>query len=118
MANAQKGEVILDVDGQRITLAADVNALCELETETGQVFQQVAAKADAGSFVAIRWLLWTMTRRHHPQLSLTDVGALITRIGMDRLTQAFADVSKSMVPDAKDAKDLKLRPRKARTGTT
>lgn len=114
MANGQRGEVVIEADGQRYTLAVDINSLCELETETGQVYQSVAAKAEAGSFVALRSLIWATTRRHHPALTMADVGRLITAVGVDVIQAKFMEMASSMSPAPEDAKALKLkRPRKA-----
>ena len=105
---------MLEVDGRRYTLAVDINGMCELETETGQLFQSVAAKAEAGSFVAIRSLIWSTTRRHHPEMTPVDVGRLISAAGVDTVMAKFFEMSDSMMPTEQDAKTLKLkRPRKA-----
>lgn len=113
MANPQKGEVVLEIEDQRFTLALGFNDVCELEAETGMTFPQLATKASSGSFTAIRHLFWGMTRRHHREMSVTDIGDFVGRVGFDVLMQKFEAVAKSMTPDKKDAKALKLRPRKA-----
>lgn len=85
MANGEKGEVDVAVDGKTYTLRLNANALCELETllssrEERVTFQQVVSWCAAGQLLAVRALLWAALRAYHPGVTLQDAGELMTRI--------------------------------------
>lgn len=103
MANAQKGEVGLEVGGQRYTLKPTFNALCDLEELTGKTFVAVAEAASRGSAVAIRQLVWAYLQEYHGDeiKAVKDAGNWIGRAGgigvvqeaLDRLLQLNTESS-------------------------
>jgi hypothetical protein len=120
MANSEKGEVALEVDGATYTLVMDINALVEFEglfstPDKHTPFQELAEKAGRGSLTHMRALIWAALRSHHGEMTLKDAGNLIMRAGgvagMDR---KFAELAQTMRPDAEDvkagAKRAKTRP--------
>lgn len=118
----QHGGITLEVGGQSFRLVLDINALCELEellstTERAVTFQEVLAKAATGSLRHTRALLWAALLRHHPGMTLTEVGGWIEDVGLDVLLSKFDDLAGSARPDTADAKELGVkrgRPRGAR----
>lgn len=122
MSNTHRGRVSVEVNGQSYTLAASINALCELEDllstpEAPVTFQQVLAKAAAGSMKHARALYWALLRDGHPDMTLADVGNWMTSAG-PALEGVFESVMQSSRPEAADVKALGMdkRPRRARAG--
>ena len=111
MANIYKGEVSLEIDGATYTLHAGINAIADAESVFSTVdhrvtFQTIVKEAEAGSVTHIRALLWAMLRRHHKNLSLSDVGDLIDRVGLFAINERFEAVLQSFVADPEDLKSL------------
>lgn len=124
------GEVSLEVDGKVYTFAMGVNALVAVEnlfsrSDRRVTFQDVLRLANAQSMTHLRGLLWASLQKHHKELSLDDVGDLITRVGLDVIDRKFAEVLPSLMPDPQDIEALGVRqgnppkrgrPRKVGTG--
>lgn len=83
MANHERGEVSLDVQGVIYTLRPEFNALCELEAQMDLTIQEVLKLAERGAVRALRGLLWAYLQpRHRAQFpDLAAVGSLIERMG-------------------------------------
>lgn len=64
-ANAQRGEVELEVNGQWFTWRLTTHAAVTLETRTGQKLGEVLTAADGLSMVALRDLVWVLLQAHH-----------------------------------------------------
>lgn len=95
MANREKGEVGVEVEGKSYLLRPTVNALCELEDLTGKTVAELATRASAGSVRAARDLLWAYLQEAHRDEFKTpkDVGVWIERAGgLDRVMKALTDV--------------------------
>jgi hypothetical protein len=122
MANAEKGEVDLDVDGHVYTLVLNVNAMCELETlmsSTGQTVtcQDVLVRAvKQHSAVAFRAIFWACLREHHQAISLKQTGELMEKAGgVDGFAKKLAGLIFAVTPAKSDldALGVKDRPQKA-----
>lgn len=128
MANAERGEVSLTLDGKVYTLALSLNAMVALEElfstpEKLMTFEEVSALADKGSIKHVRALIWSVFQDYHPEVTLTGVSKLVTAAGgLGVLTVKLAELAKASTPDPKDLKKLgvKANPpgaRAARSGT-
>ena len=113
---ARSGELTIDVEGQVYRLVLDINALIAAEDQSKQSFQVLLKGVAEMRLGAIRTLCWAALQKHHPALSLEDVGDWMQRVGIDRLISSFAALAPSTEPDSDDVKDagVKSRPRKAR----
>ena len=90
MPNPLKGEAQLTLeDGRELMLALDFDGLIEAEQAYGKPLVQLLAEAQAGFMGALRALLWGALRRHHPDLRLADVTALL----MDQQARAIAAIT-------------------------
>lgn len=121
MANRQRGEVALEMDGKTYTLVFDMNALCCLEDlfstpEREVVFQDVLKMASKGSARHIRGIVWASLQRHHPEVSLSQSTDLIEAAGgFEGFGEKLQQLADSTQPDPED----RGRPRKAqRNGGT
>ena len=121
MANKERGEVTFQVESESYTLRLDLNALCEVEAvmstpERTVTWQQALQMAERNSLSAMRAILWAALRPHHPQMSITDVGLLIQRMGgIPGIARTLRDAVQASLP-APDGKGK--RPQKARSGGT
>jgi hypothetical protein len=104
MANPMKGEVALDVEGKTYTLRLTVNEIVALEKEWGVGVTQIAAKLSSGGTSLGDWvtLLQHGLRKHHPDLTIEEVGDIITAAGVpavvaklgESMTAAFPEMAK------------------------
>jgi Phage tail tube protein, GTA-gp10 len=83
MANRERGEVSLTVNGTTYTLRPTVNAICDLEDLLQLPFAAIAEKASAGDIRAMRALMWAYLQDKHADeiKSPRDAGAWIERAG-------------------------------------
>jgi hypothetical protein len=128
MANTERGEVTLTVEGKSYTLKLPMNAACDLEDRmcTDKVavsLRDVIIKAAYGSARHIRALFWATLQHHHKDeiRAFEDVGALLERADQASLDAAFKALVGSTEPDEKDVADAgvvaqQARPRKTQAG--
>jgi hypothetical protein len=125
MANRQKGEVNLVVDGRTFTLVLDIDAMCALEEHFSTpshdaTWDEIAAKVNKGSVRVVRALIWAMLQRHHPDLSVLDAGHLMNDAGgIVGLARVLKVAMESATPDPEDIKALgagKANPQQAQAG--
>lgn len=110
MANREKGEIDVTVEGRAYTLVLDTNAMVALETLFSTpghevTFDQVLARVNAGSVRHIRAFVWAALRRHHAEITVDGAGDLIHAAGG---LQAFSNQLLAMVGGTTaDPKDIK-----------
>jgi Phage tail tube protein, GTA-gp10 len=73
VANAERGEVSLVVDGTRYVLTITLTAMMELEDLSGKTFAEVLSRLPQQHIADLAWLMWTALRTHHPDIA-TDQG--------------------------------------------
>jgi hypothetical protein len=116
MANRERGEIGLDVDGTRYTLRPTINAICELEDLAGKPFADIAREAEAGSVRAMRLLIWCYLRDAHADEIKTpvDAGAWIQRFGsIAHLGAVLGDIAQLNTVDADEKKRPASKPEPA-----
>ncbi len=117
MANTQKGEISLTVDGKEYVLFLDANAMVLLEehfsTLTREVgYNEILARVLTGeSLRYMRAFIWAALQKHHAPLSLIQAGELINAAGgiSAFATQVSAAVGLSL-PTDDELKALGLTP--------
>lgn len=84
MANQQRGEVGVEVDGKRYTLRPAFNSICELEDLTGKSWEAVGDDARSGRVNAgLRAVVWCLLNDEHSAeiRTLKDAAIWIDRAG-------------------------------------
>lgn len=105
--NTQNGELVVELDGQRYTLALTLNAMAWLEDKHQATFDEVTAKAQAGSMTALREFFWVLFQKHHPDVTLEQAGGLVTLGRLNEIIQkVLSDVVTASQPDPKDVKEI------------
>jgi hypothetical protein len=127
MANREKGQISIEIEGEEYTLSMDLDAMCAVEElfsrpERVATFQQIVDLADRGSMTHLRALIWSVLRTHHPSLAIKDIGRLVERAGGPQtFLLKLAELAGVSAPDPRDTKELGIpeTPRKAqaRRGT-
>jgi len=117
-ANRLKGEAGIEVEGQSYVLAFDVNAMCEVEYLLDQPTDRILRALTASPPLhVVRALLWGGLRRHHPDLDLQAVGALMEKMGgAGKALEAIGEALVSAFPEAEDP-DPANPPKGAAAGT-
>jgi hypothetical protein len=115
MANSQKGELDIDVNGTRYRLALDLNALCEFQelvypNDPEFDMGETIARIGKGNFVLSRALFWATLRRHHPAVTLRDVSDLVSGFGYKPWMDLLPRLLDFMQPDKVDRGVLKAAP--------
>lgn len=119
MANREKGEVDVTLDGKVYTLVLRTNELVALEAVLSTPVQrvrlpEVVYEIAMGSMTHIRAFLWASMRKHHKDVTLEAVGDLIDRVGGgEKVLEAISAVKESLYPDQADVEKVS-RPRKPR----
>jgi hypothetical protein len=114
MANPERGEVALTVGDRTYTLVLDFNAQCELEEllstpEQRMTLGRAFLLAASYSMTHIRAMVWASLRRHHSDMTVTDVGNLIESAGgVEKLLETLGKLRKASQPEGE------ARPHKAR----
>lgn len=117
MANPQRGEVAFEIDGTTYTLALGFNAMCEVEemvsTPARRVtFKHVAEGIVDGDVRYLRAFVWGALRRHHPEVGVKEVDALVDAAGgylafLPRFTPVLTRLLDYTKPDERDRGVLK-----------
>lgn len=112
MANRERGEVSVDIDGTSYTLCLDLNAMCQLEemfSKPGQdvTFQDVLRKVKGQSLRHTRAVFWAALQKHHKEITLDAVADFIIRAGgisafSDQLLMQLGMAVQATTPDAED----------------
>lgn len=112
MANQDKGEVSIEIEGKSYTLSMDLDAMAALEEMFSKpnelaTFDAICALADRGSMTHLRALIWCVLHSHHPELDIKDVGKLVQKAGgVAKFTLKLAQLAEATAPDARDLKAL------------
>lgn len=121
MINTKTGELTVELDGKDYTLALTLNAMAWLEDKHGGIpFDEVTAKAQAGSMTGLREFFWVLFQKHHPDITLEEAGSLVTLGRLNEIIhKVMSDVIKAGQPDPKDVQEVvgkgkKENPTKAR----
>ena len=124
MANRQKGEVALEIEGQTYTLVLDMDAMCQLEDlfstdKKDATFPEIMEKVQRRSLRHIRGVIWAALRRHHKDVTVEQAGELLIAAGgITGLDQQLMKLAESTQPDKEDAVvNGSGRPRKAQRRT-
>lgn len=122
MANVLKGEVVLPLaDGRKLTLVFDMDALIEAEAAFGQPMHITVAHASQGFMGAMRALIYGALRARHPEMTLREVGALLSD-NADAIGAALTAALDEAMPEAKPSAEGKApavsRRRGGTSGTT
>ena len=83
MANAQRGEAAITVDGTEYTLRPTFDALCELETLVNKPFADILNTVTEGRLSGLRSVAWCLLQdRHGAQIkTLKDASEWIEEAG-------------------------------------
>jgi len=114
MANPQRGEVDVEINGTTYTLAMDLNALSELQEAINPRdpdsidLETIIRQLHKVNPRYVRAFIWAMLRRHHDEVTLRGASDLVTDAGgievfFDQITKLLNYAK----PDARDRAALK-----------
>lgn len=108
MANAERGEVSVDVGGRSLTLKIGTNAMCEIEAATGKTITEIGrllGSEETASIELMRVVFWGALQHHHEGLTLKDAGNLIDEIGPSEIGPLIGRAFEAAFPAAKGGKE-------------
>ncbi len=92
-------------DGIERTLRYTLNSFARVEEEFGDI-DTALEKADKGSLVTVRFLLWTGLVSDNKELTEDDVGDLIDMADMHMIAEAMSKAIAGDTPSEKKAKGI------------
>jgi hypothetical protein len=116
MANAEKGEVSIQIGDTTYTLALTLDAMVTLEEmlstpDRAVFFTEIAVLSERGSIKHTRALIWALFQAHHPNVTLADVSGLVQKAGgIVEFGKTLEAVIQRSKPDPRDVADLGVKP--------
>jgi hypothetical protein len=120
MANRERGEISLDVQGTAYTLRPTFNACCELETLTDTPVYEHINAALRGRLSAMRALMWCYLQECHGDeiKTLRDASAWIERAGgLAVVNAALERLQMVNAPEGEEGHANETNPPSAPNGT-
>ena len=92
MANPNRGEVALVIDGATYTLLYSVNALCNLEDRMGKPINEILATlGESTGLKSLRTLLHCGLSQRHPEVTELIAGDLLSFGNSQAITAKIGD---------------------------
>jgi hypothetical protein len=131
MANREKGEIGLTINGKSYTFVMNTNALVKLQavlTEKGQpiaTMEAIYAALHQQSVAHMRAFFWAGLQKYHPDVTVESAGDLMDDAGgFFGVTDLINEAKRASDPDPADVAELseganppKARARKSKRGT-
>lgn len=112
MANPERGELAVTLDGRPFTVKYGLGALASLQElvlrDVGQLLppDQIIAEATKGRVLFMRAVIWAGLQRYHAALTVRDVEDLIDAATVEEIQALFAQFGMVMTPDPADVQAL------------
>jgi hypothetical protein len=99
MANKHRGEIGFEAGDKSYTFRFSTNAICEVESvldrsiiSISQDMVNAEKNPEVLRFSTVRAILWAGLREHHPKLTLTEAGDVMTEMGgLSKAVELIAD---------------------------
>lgn len=123
MSNPQRGETSLTVGDRAYTFVLDMDGICKAEaflSTPGQIvtIAEIFYGAAIQSQRHARALIWAALQRHHPDMTIEKVNALIGVVGgSEELLKSIEALKRSTEPDAEDVPQDRPQAARPVTGT-
>jgi hypothetical protein len=119
MANRERGEVSVEVEGKAYTLRPTFDAICELETRSGKGIEDLLADIESGRLSGLRLAIWCLLQDQHSDeiRELKDASQWIERAGGVDVIFAHLAQMRDLNTAPASGKRGTGNPRKAQAGT-
>lgn len=104
MANRERGEVEFKAQGKSWKMKLGVNAMCEIEDQSGKSISEIGqllSDQKTATIKIVRAVLWGALQEYHDGISIREVGAIIDDIGMAEAGRLIGEAFTAATPDAK-----------------
>ncbi|MGH6862593.1 MAG: hypothetical protein ACRECY_20305 [Phyllobacterium sp.] len=104
MANKVRGEIGFKALGKSWVLKLGVNAMCEIESETGKSISAIGAAIvdeKQATMSLMRTVFWGALQEHHDGLSIKETGSIIDAIGMNDAGRLIGEAFTAANPEPK-----------------
>lgn len=113
MSNSVKGATPLELkDGRKFTLVMDFEMRVQVEDLTGLPFAEVGQRAARGFHGAVRAIFWGALQRHHSDLTMDDITALIEEHS-EEMEAALVKAGEAATPPPEDREPGNRKGRRA-----
>jgi len=102
MANPHRGEVDIEIGGETWTLRLTLNAMCEIEEQTGKGLPEIVnilQHGKAGGFSGMRAIVCAAARSNLPDLTPEMIGEMIDISDMQKIGHAINQLVSRSAPD-------------------
>lgn len=106
MANRERGEASILVDGTAYTLRPSLNAMCEVEDLMGgKRYGALLVEANLGDMRAVRALIWAFLQAKHGDeiKTLADAGKLVDKVGLDEVNRQLEALMQLNAPEEQES---------------
>lgn len=117
MANRERGEIGVEVEGKPYTLRPSFDAICEFESLTGKTIEVLFEDIESGRLSGLRAVVWCLLQAEHADeiRVLKDASEWVERAGgIDVVTVHLAQLRELNTEPSKNGKAA--NPRKAQAG--
>lgn len=112
--NPLKGEVGFELeDGRAFVAVFDIDAICAMEDLRDKPLVQIMAQVVQGRVSFVRDALWAALRRRHPQMTVAQVGEILTQIKGKKAAEIVLEGVQAAFPAPKTDEGDTERPRQA-----
>lgn len=121
MANPHRGEVEWKVGDQVYVVCFDTNAICEIEAELERSILEISAELEdpvRRRVSTIRAVFWGALRSRHKDLTLEQVGELLTSYGLVGSVEVLGKAISLAFPTPEAGKETTRNPPKGRRAGT
>lgn len=112
--NPLKGEIGFELeDGRAFVAVFDIDAICAIEDLRDRPLVQIMAQVIQGRVSFVRDALWAGLRRRHPQVTVAQVGEILTQIKGKKAAEIVLEGVQAAFPAPKASEGDTESPREA-----
>lgn len=112
--NPLKGEIGFELeDGRAFVAVFDIDAICAMEDLRDRPLVQIMAQVVQGRVSFVRDALWAGLRRRHPQMTVSQVGEILTQIKGKKAAEIVLEGVQAAFPAPKTGEGDTESPREA-----
>lgn len=105
MAKELRGQATFKIDGTAYRMSYSFNAIAEIEDVLDDTMDNIVARLQDPKGIRIslaRTVFWGGLLDHHPEITVKEAGAIMTRLGIVRSLELVAEAINRSFPEPSD----------------